>query len=123
MTRNPDSPVAGTRPSRGEIWEANLNPVRGHEQGGERPCLVVSTNPFNYGRAELVVLVPLTTRQRNLPLYVPIRPPEGGLRYLSFIMCDQVKTYALERLTRRLGQVSPPTLTDVETRLRWLMEL
>ena len=48
-------------PSRGEIWGADLNPVRGHKQAGVRPCLVVSTDAFNHGPAELVMVAPITT--------------------------------------------------------------
>ena len=36
-------------PSRGEIWMANLNPTRGHEQAGRRPVLIISTDTFNNG--------------------------------------------------------------------------
>jgi mRNA-degrading endonuclease toxin of MazEF toxin-antitoxin module len=31
-----------TKPSRGQIWFVDLNPIRGHEQAGKRPCLVIS---------------------------------------------------------------------------------
>ena len=44
-------------PSRGEIWMVDLNPARGHEQAGYRPCLVVSVDLFNHGPAELVVVL------------------------------------------------------------------
>jgi mRNA interferase MazF len=47
-------------PNRGEIWLADLNPTRGHEQAGARPVLIISTDPFNYGPAGLVFVLPLT---------------------------------------------------------------
>ncbi|WP_198471546.1 type II toxin-antitoxin system PemK/MazF family toxin [Acetomicrobium sp. S15 = DSM 107314] len=40
-----------SEPSRGEIWLVDLNPLRGHEQAGRRPSLVISVNGFNYGPA------------------------------------------------------------------------
>ena len=48
-------------PARGEVWLADLNPVRGHEQAGRRPVLVVSEDLFNQGPAGLAVVLPLTS--------------------------------------------------------------
>ena len=44
------------KPSRGDIWLADLNPVRGHEQAGKRPCLVMSVDLFNQGASGLTVV-------------------------------------------------------------------
>ena len=41
---------------RGEIWQVNLNPTRGHEQAGIRPALVLSVDVFHNGPAELVII-------------------------------------------------------------------
>jgi mRNA interferase MazF len=109
--------------SRGEIWLSDLNPVRGHEQAGTRPVLVVSVDAFNHGPAQLVVVVPLTTRDREIPLRVPIEPPDGGRRETSFAMCEAVRSISTERLVRCWGIVEQPTLARVEDRLRILLEL
>jgi mRNA interferase MazF len=111
------------QPSRGEIWLVDLNPTRGHEQAGKRPGLIVSVDLFNSGPAGLVVLVPLTTREKGIPFHVEIRPPEGGLEKRSFIKCEDVRSVAKERLSERLGTVSPGTLSEVEDRLRILLDL
>lgn len=60
-------------PARGQVWTVDLNPVRGHEQAGHRPCVVVSADQFNRGSADLVVIVPLTSRYRPLPLRILLR--------------------------------------------------
>ncbi len=113
-----------TLPSRGEVWPADLDPTRGHEQAGERPVLVVSTNVFNRGPAELVCVLPLTRTDRRIPLHVRVDPPEGGLAARSFILCDAVKSIARERLgAQPLGSVTPETMAKVEDRLRTLLEL
>ena len=109
---------------RGEVWLADLEPTRGHEQSGERLVLVVSANPFNQGRSGLVVAVPFTTRQRGLPIHVEVRPPDGGLRDVSFAMCEQVRSLAVERLgPHPFGRVSAAVLDSVENRLRLLLDL
>lgn len=110
-------------PSRGEVWLVDLNPTRGHEQAGRRPALVMSVDTFNHGPAGLVILVPLTTRDRRLPLQVRLDPPEGGLSEVSFAKCEDVRSVASERLLRCLGKVSGTVLRDVEDRLRILLGL
>jgi len=64
---------------RGEVWFAAHDPVRDHEQGGERPCLVVSNNRMNASPADLVVVLPITTTDRRLPTRVAMMPDEACL--------------------------------------------
>lgn len=110
-------------PARGEIWLADLNPVRGHEQAGQRPCLVVSVDLFNAGPAELVVVLPITSRARGIPFHVAVTPPEGGVQVQSFIKCEDIRSIAKERLGQRWGSVSAATMAAVEQRLRILLAL
>ena len=110
-------------PARGEIWLADLNPVRGHEQSGKRPCLVVSVDLFNQGPAGLVIALPITTKDKGIRSHVPIEPPEAGLTENSFIKCEDVRSISTERLVNKWGVVSRETLSEVEDRLRILMGL
>lgn len=111
-------------PNRGEIWLADLNPTRGHEQAGARSVLIISTDPFNHGPAGLVFALPLTRTDRRIPIHVLIDPPEGGVSGRSFILCDALRSIAKDRLgPGAWGRVSPATLRKVEDNLRILMEL
>lgn len=110
-------------PSRGEIWMVDLNPTRGHEQAGVRPALVVSVDTFNHGPAGLAVVLPVTSRAKGIALHVPVDPPEAGLTMRSFVKTEDMRSVAVERLTRRLGQVSDATMAQVEDRLRILLDL
>ncbi len=110
-------------PDRGEIWQVNLDPVRGHEQRGMRPALIVSVNIFNHGPAGLVVIAPLTSKQKGIPLHVQVNPPEGGLTLTSFIKCEDVRSISKDRLINCLGRVSPSSILAVEDRLRILLGL
>ncbi len=109
--------------ARGEIWLADLNPVRGHEQAGRRPVLVVSVDPFNQSRAELVVVIPITSTLRPIPFHVVVQPPEGGLTNPSALLCEAVRSISKDRLATRWGTVSPATMSQVEDRLRILLHL
>ena len=110
-------------PSRGEVWLVDLNPVRGHEQAGHRPSLVVSVDLFNHGPAGLVVAVPLTSKPKGIPFHVEIRPPEGGLRERSWAKCEDVRSLSKDRFVKPWGRTAPATLAAVEDRLRILLGL
>jgi mRNA interferase MazF len=110
-------------PVRGEIWLVDLNPTRGREQGGRRPGLVVSVDLFNQGPAGLVIVIPITTKEKGIPLHVEIKAPEGGLTKRSFIKCEDIRSVSRERLVQRLGQVTRNTLDAMEDRLRILLNL
>lgn len=110
-------------PQRGDVWLADLNPTRGREQAGQRPILVFSVNEFNQGPAELVVVLPVTSTIRPIPLHTIVQPPEGGLKVQSRILTDAIRSISKERLVKRWGQVSPETMAVVEERLRTLLGL
>ena len=110
-------------PARGEVWLADLNPTRGHEQAGRRPVLVVSEDLFNRGPAGLVIVLPMTSTMRNVPSHVPLAPPEGGVKNLTAILCEAVRSMAVERLVVRWGAVGRQTMAAVEDRLRILLRL
>jgi mRNA interferase MazF len=110
-------------PARGEIWDVDLQGPRGLEQRGRRPALVVSADRFNHGPAGLVIVLPLTSRDKGIPLHVAVTPPEGGVRVPSFVKPEDVRSVSRERLARRRGRVAGGTMRAVETSLRVLFEL
>ena len=111
------------RVARGDVWLVDLNPVRGHEQAGKRPCLIISVDLFNQGASGLAVGLPITSKEKGIPFHVELNPPEGGLKVRSFIKCEDVRSISIERLENRWGTVSLETLAAIEDRLRILMGL
>lgn len=109
--------------SRGEIWLVSLDPTKGREQAGMRPGLVISVDQFNHGAAELVIVIPITSKAKGIPLHVEVTPPEGGLTMTSFVKCEDLRSVSTTRLVRRLGKVSSQTIELVEDRLKILMGL
>ena len=108
-------------PARGEIWAIDLNPVRGHEQAGKRPCLVISDDIYNSGPAEKHIVVPVTSQNKRIPYHIEIAPPEGGLQMRSFLMCDDVRSVSRERFQERFGEVSSRTMQAVNKSLQTLL--
>lgn len=110
-------------PARGEIWLADLDPTRGHEQAGRRPVLVVSEDPFNRSKAGLVIVLPVTSTLRPIPFRVRLSPPEGGLKVESDVLCEAVRSISRDRLLTRLGSVQVESMVVVEDRLKILLGL
>ncbi len=109
-------------PQRGELWLADLDPTRGHEQAGRRPVLVLSAAAFN-AASSLVTVLPITSKPRALPTRIAMNPPEGGVSVPSFVIGEQVRTISRARLSARLGQAQPATMQQVETIVRTLLAL
>ena len=110
-------------PKRGEVWFVDLDPIRGHEQSGKRPCLVVSVDLFNSSPADLVIVLPITSHDKGIRSHVRVDPPEGGLKKTSFVKCEDIRSIAKERLSKRLGKLDEPRMSDIKARLRILLGL
>src|SRR2546423_422120 len=75
-------------PERGDIVWLNFSPTRGHEQGGERPALVLSRSIYN-AKTSLVVIVAITSKSKGYEFEVPIIQ---SLHVRGVILSDQVRT-------------------------------
>ena len=97
---------------RGEIRWAGLNPVRGREQAGLRPILVLSHDVFNE-RSGTVIAVALTSQPQRagFPLTLELQTPKLPKR--SWVKISQIRTLAVERVGARLGRASPEVLSQV----------
>jgi mRNA interferase MazF len=104
-------------PHRGEVWTVALDPTKGHEQAGTRPCLIVSVDKFNLGPAGLVVVLPISSRDKRIPSHVLVRRGEADLEEDGFIKCEEARCVSKERLTDLWGRVESATMQAVE---RWV---
>ncbi|HYM11453.1 MAG TPA: type II toxin-antitoxin system PemK/MazF family toxin [Bryobacterales bacterium] len=97
---------------RGEIRWADLNPVRGREQAGLRPVLVVSHDVFNE-RSGTVIAVALTSQEPRAGFPLTLPNNAAGLPKRSWIKISQIRTLAVERMGGRLGVASDEELARV----------
>ena len=84
---------------------------------------MTSVDLFNQGASGLVVVLPVTSKDKGIPWHVEVNPSEGGHRQRSFIKCEDVRSISKERFFELWGTVSPTTLMMVEERLRILLNL
>ena len=98
--------------ARGEVHLVRLDPTQGSEIRKTRPCVVVSPDELNqYLRT--VIVAPMTTGGQAYPWRVRCR----FQRRSGFVALDQLRTVDGERLLRRLGRLTPRTVTAVLQRL------
>jgi mRNA interferase MazF len=96
---------------RGDVLLADLNPVRGHEQAGRRPVVILSQDVFNE-RSGTVIAMALTSapQEAGFPLTLEL-PDDSGLPKKSWVKISQVRTLSTQRLGKRMGRLSPETLS------------
>lgn len=110
-------------PRRGEVWLVDFGEPVGREQAGHRPAVVVSADPLNESRADVVIVVPCTTAHRGLPSHIEIEPGVSGLDEESYAKCEDVKSISEQRFVTRLGAVNPECLFAIRRTLKFLLDL
>ncbi len=116
--------------SRGQIYFVGLNPIRGREQAGRRPVLVVSSDAIN--RQPLVVTVVVGTDARNVardyPTNVRVTARETGLPFDTVFLCFQIRAldpgrFAAPRtgLPTPGGEMPPARMAEVEAALKLVL--
>lgn len=121
---------------RGEIYWVELSPVKGSEQGGLRPALVVQGDTGNhYSPTTVVAAISRTIPPKPYPFVVVIEPTESGLPFRSAVNCAQLATIqqtgassrlrppAGEKQVRPIGALGRETLATVDQALRYNLAL
>lgn len=106
----------------GVVAWAALEPVRGREQGGHRPVLVVASADYLDAVTTLAIVLPITTVDRGWPNHLPVDGP-SGLDKPSWIMTEQPRTLSRDRLTAIAGRVSADCLATTRTWLGDFLDL
>ncbi|MEG4283690.1 type II toxin-antitoxin system PemK/MazF family toxin [Microcoleus sp. A006_D1] len=110
---------------RGEVYDVNLEPVQGSEQGGTRPAIIVSNDSIN-ASSQVVLVVPCTTYRPTRRIYrtqVLIIAPDGGFDRDSIALGEQVRALAKTRLLRKRGILSESTLVELDRALSIALNL
>ncbi|MGO3147827.1 MAG: type II toxin-antitoxin system PemK/MazF family toxin [Leucobacter sp.] len=104
---------------RGLVVWADLDPVRGREQAGRRPALIVASDAFLEQANTLAIVVPATTKDRGWPNHVRLHGSALDLPAPTFAMTEQPRTITRERLIKSAGYVDISVMREVD---RWLRD-
>jgi mRNA interferase MazF len=105
---------------RGEIYWADLDPVRGREQAGLRPVLVLSNDLFNR-RSGTVIAMAITSQPQPAGFPLTLALPPGCLPRESWVKISQVRTISVERIGKRAGEVDQEDLAQIVSGLQELI--
>lgn len=97
---------------RGDIRWADLNPVRGREQAGLRPVLILSQDIFNE-RSGTVIAVVLTSQPQKAGFPLTLELKTSNLPKESWIKISQIRTFSVERIGKIIGRASPEEIEQV----------
>ena len=105
----------------GEIWYANLNPVKGSEQAGHRPVVIISGNLLN-AYLPVVICCPLTTKIKNYKGNLVLQPDAlNQLTQTSEVLTFHIRSLSKDRLQKKIGMISERQLTLLKTYLNEIL--
>ena len=97
---------------RGDIVWADLDPTRGHEQSGTRPVVVMSADVFN-ARSGTVIALALTSQPPRAGFPLTMELSAASLPKRSWAKIGQIRTLSVDRIGKRIGQVSAQELEQL----------
>ncbi len=97
----------------GEIWYVNLNPVKGSEQAGMRPVVIISGNLLNQ-HLKIVIACPLTTSIKNYKGNIILEPDSvNGLKAKSEILLFHIRSISKKRFIKKAGKIRKDKIDEL----------
>ncbi len=97
---------------RGEIRWADLNPVRGHEQAGRRPVLILSHDVFN-DRSGTVIAMAITSQPQRAGFPLTLELGIAELKRKAWVKISRIRTLSVDRIGKRITRADPEILNQV----------
>ena len=97
---------------RGDVYWADLNPVRGSEQAGLRPVVVLSQEVFNQN-SRTVIAVAVTSQPQRAGFPLTLELSGSHLPKQSWVKISQIRALSVERLGRKIGTVTPEEIDQI----------
>ena len=104
---------------RNEIFLARLNPVKGSEQGGIRPCLIIQNNILNKF-SPLTIIAPIISKiyEKEYLTNVEIKKEDSGLKIDSTILLNQTRAIDKRRIIKKIGSLNDFIMKKVDLAIR-----
>lgn len=97
---------------RGDVYWADLNPVRGHEQAGLRPVVIISKDIFNE-RSGTVIAMAITSQPQRAGFPLTLELTDSNLPKQSWVKISQIRTISTERLGKKFDRLQPEILSQL----------
>ena len=97
-----------------DIWQIDFNPVKGSEQRGIRPGVVISGNAMN-DNLGIAIVCPLSSKVKSFPGCITLTPDtQNGLTMNSEVLVFQIRTVSKERFIKKFGEITNKELSDIK---------
>ena len=107
--------MARLRITRGEVYLINFDPTVGAEIKKTRPAIVIQNDVGNrYSDMTIVAAISSKFGPKLYPTEVLINTSEAGLKIDSVVLLNQIRSVDHQRIVKKLGKVSPPTLKKID---------
>lgn len=104
---------------RGNIFLANLEPIKGSEQGGVRPVLIIQNDTSNeYSPVTIIAAITSKVFDKEFPTNVFLLKKDSGLDKDSTVLLNQIRTIDKNRLIKRIGSLDLQLMSKVEMAVR-----
>ncbi|PIN89966.1 PemK family transcriptional regulator [Candidatus Pacearchaeota archaeon CG10_big_fil_rev_8_21_14_0_10_34_76] len=109
---------------KGDIIIADLEPVKGHEQGGIRPCLIIQ-NDLGNKFSPTTIISAITSKRflKKYPTNIEISKNESKLEKDSTVMLNQIRTIDKSRIIKVVSSLDKETMKGVDLALKRSLEL
>jgi mRNA interferase MazF len=106
----------------GDIWETDLNPVRGSEQAGYRHVVIISGNVLNT-HLKVVIVCPLTSKIKHYKGNLIVNPSAGnGLKKPSEVLTFHIRSVSKSRLIKKTGSLSKTEIDFIKKSLNEILK-
>ncbi len=108
---------------RGDLFFANLNPVKGSEQGGKRPVVILQNDVGNkFSPTVIVAAITSRTRKKaSMPTHVPL--DNAALEKDSQVLLEQIRTLDKTRLIKKVGKLTQDEMRAIDNSLEISLSL
>lgn len=80
-------------PKQKDIVYVNFNPIKGHEQSGYRPGVVISNDIFNKF-SKMIIVCPITSNLKKFPTHHKI---ENSQKIEGAVLCEHIRSIDYEK--------------------------
>ncbi|MFC1851957.1 type II toxin-antitoxin system PemK/MazF family toxin [candidate division CSSED10-310 bacterium] len=106
---------------RGDIYWADLNPIRGKEQAGHRPVLIISNDILNE-RSGTVIALAITSKIQKAGFPLTLEIMSMKMPKKSWVKISQIRTLSVDRMNNKIGRLSPEELSKIIEGLNELVQ-
>lgn len=109
---------------KGDVVLVDLEPVKGSEQGGIRPSLIIQNDIYNK-YSPTTIIAPITSKvyKKEYPTNVVLEREDSGLKIKSTILLNQIRTIDKNRIRRKISSLKENLMMKIDMAIKASLSL